>query len=40
LQGAAGRCKEGPVDSAKPRPARLAPQDLQLMAQDENLDVL
>jgi len=39
LQGAAGGCEEGPVDSAKLWPARLAPQDLQLVTQDKDLNV-
>jgi hypothetical protein len=36
----AGRCQHHAVEPANARPPRLAPEDLQLMAQDEDLDFL
>jgi hypothetical protein len=36
----AGRCQHDAVEPAKAGPARLTSEDLQLMAQDEDLDVL
>jgi hypothetical protein len=38
-EGSAGRSKHHAVESAKARPARLTPEDSQLMTQDEDLDV-
>jgi hypothetical protein len=36
----AHRCQEQPIPAAKSRPAHLSPEDGQLMAKDENLDVV